>query len=71
MNHLGSTLDDKINKVKVSGFSFYSENLVLKPSSYSRAKSIGKDIYREKDPLKLRHWGVKYVTIDKLLSKVM
>ena len=34
-------------------------------------KGIGKDLYRDKNPLKFRHKGVTYDTFDKLLSKVM
>ena len=53
--------------------SSYSENMklqnfiILKLSINSSDKGKGKD----KNPLKLRYKGVTYVTIDKLLSKVM
>ena len=55
----------------------YSKNMklqnfiILKLSINSNDKSIGKDLYGDKNPLKLRHLGVTYVTIDILLSKVM
>ena len=45
--------------------------IILKLSINSNAKGIDKDLHRDKTPLKLRHIGVKYVTIDRLLSKVM
>ena len=32
----------------------------------SRDKSIRKDLYRDKNPLKLRHYSVTYVSTDKL-----
>ena len=55
----------------------YSENMklqnfiIFKLSINSNDKGIGKDLYRDKNPLKLRHISVTYVTIDRLLSKVM
>ena len=61
----------------MSFLSSHSENMklqnfiILKLSINSSDKGIGKDLYRDKNPLKLRHKGVTYVTIDKLLSKVM
>ena len=75
MNYLRKHLKcNRINKAKVP---VYSENMklenfiILKPSINSSDNGIGKDLYRDKNPLKLRHKGVTYVTIDKLLSKVM
>ena len=50
--------------------SSYSENMklqnfiILKLSINSSDKGIGKDLYRDKNPLKLRHKGVTYVTIN-------
>ena len=45
--------------------------IILKLSINSSGYGIGKDLNRDKNPLKLRHEGVTYVTIDKLLNKVM
>ena len=45
--------------------------IILKLSIKSSDKGIGKDLYKDKNPLKLRHKGVTYVTIYKSLSKVM
>ena len=50
------------------------QNIInFKLSINSMNNGIGKELYRDKKkkPLKLRHKGVTYVTIDKLLSKVM
>ena len=57
--------------------SSYSENMKLQNFIFlklyinSSDKGIGKDLFRNKNSLKLRHKGVTYVTIDKLLSKVI
>ena len=45
--------------------------IILKLNIDSVDKDIGKELYREKNPFKLRHKGITYVTVDKLLSKVM
>ena len=36
----------------------------MKPNVNSRDKSIRKDLYRDKNPLKLRHYSVIYVSTD-------
>ena len=48
-----------------------TELYILKLSINSSDKGISKDLCRDRNPLKLRHKGVTYVTTDKLLSKVM
>ena len=57
-------------------FSYY-ENMklqnfiIVKLSINSNDKGIDKDFYRDKNPLKLRHIGVTYVTSDRLLNKMI
>ena len=45
--------------------------IILKLSINSIDKGIDKDLYRDENPLRLRHIGVICVTTDRLLSKVM
>ena len=45
--------------------------IIVKLSINSNDKGIDKDFYRDKNPLKLRHIGVTYVTSDRLLNKVI